>query len=182
MEETNFKKEVFDFLKLLVFWFLVFLVVTKFIINPVQVIGSSMYPTLKDRQRGFSSIVSKNFEVERFDIVVVEAKDNPKNHWVKRVIALPNETIECREGIVYIDGKPLNEDFLDAKYVQEQMEVYGYFTKDFPAVTLGENEYFLMGDNRPHSTDSRVVGAFGYDEITSLHIFVYYPFEDFGMK
>ena len=105
----NFKKEVFEFAKLLVFWFLVFLVVTKFLVSPIQVIGSSMYPTLKDKQRGFSSVLSKNFDIERFDIVVVRAKGNENDHWVKRVIGMPNETIECRNDVIYINGKPLEQ-------------------------------------------------------------------------
>lgn len=184
MEENKFdiKKEVFDFVKLLVFWFLVFMVLTKFVVNPVQVIGSSMYPTLKDKERGFSSIISKNFEIHRLDIVVVDAKDNSGDHWVKRVIGLPYETIECRDDIIYINGEALSEDFLDEKYVNSEREIYGRLTDDFGPITLGENEYFLMGDNRQHSTDSRAVGPFNKDDITSVGIFVYFPFSEFGGK
>ena len=184
MEEERFdiKKEVFDFVKLLVFWFVVFMVVTRFIVNPIQVIGNSMYPTLKDKERGFSSIISRNFDIHRFDIVVVEAKDNSNDHWVKRVIGMPNETIECRDDVIYINGDPLEQDFLDEEYVASEVATYGRFTEDFGPFILGEDEYFLMGDNRQHSTDSRVVGAFHKDEITSVGIFIYYPFDEFGIK
>ena len=58
MNKIDFKKEVLDFLKLLVFWFLIFLVITKFFVNPIQVIGNSMHPTLVDQERGFSSVIS----------------------------------------------------------------------------------------------------------------------------
>lgn len=184
MDEKKFdlKKEVFDFVKLLVFWFLIFMVVTKFVVNPIQVIGNSMYPTLKDKERGFSSIISKNFEINRLDIVVVEAKDKSSDHWVKRVIGLPNETIECRDDVIYIDGVPLEQDFLDEEYISAEKAIYGKLTEDFGPITLKENEYFLMGDNRQHSTDSRVVGPFSKDEITSVGIFIYYPFDEFGAK
>ena len=174
-------KEVFDFVKLLVFWFVVFLVVTKFLVSPIQVVGSSMYPTLKDKERGFSSVISKSFDIERFDIVVVNSKGND-GYWVKRIIGMPNETIECKNDIIYINGKELDQTFLDKDWVEQEKSIYGYFTEDFGPYTLKEDEYFLMGDNRTHSTDSRDVGAFNKEEITSVGIFVYYPFEEFGGK
>ena len=179
---NNLKKEVFEFVKLLVFWFLIFLVVTKFLVSPIQVVGSSMYPTLKNKERGFTSVISKNFEIERFDIVVVNAKGNNDDHWVKRVIGMPNETIECRNDVIYINGKELAQSFLDKNWMEEEKKVYGHFTENFGPYTLKENEYFLMGDNRTHSTDSRDVGAFTKDEISSVGIFVYYPFEELGVK
>ncbi len=178
----KFKKEVFEFVKLLVFWFLVFLVVTKFLVSPIQVVGSSMYPTLKDKERGFSSVLSKNFDIERFDIVVVSAKGNSDEHWVKRVIGMPNETIECKNDVIYINGVALDQSFLDEDWIKNEKEIYGYFTENFGPYTLEDDEYFLMGDNRTHSTDSRDVGTFTKDEITSVGIFVYYPFVEFGVK
>lgn len=184
MEENkkSIKKELFEFVKLLVFWFLIFMVLTKFVVNPVQVFGNSMYPTLKDQERGFSSIISTHFEIHRKDIVVVKAKDSSHEHWVKRVIGMPNETIECKNDVIYINGEPLNQDFLDEEYVNEQKSIYGYFTEDFGPVTLKEDEYFLMGDNRPHSTDSRRVGVFQKSEMTSVGIFIYFPFQEWGIK
>ena len=176
------KKEVIDFIKLLVFWFLIFLVITKVFVSPIQVVGSSMYPTLVDKERGFSSVISKHFEIERFDIVVVEAKGNSREYWVKRVIGLPNETIEYKDDILYINGKVVEQDFLDENWVENEKNIYGNFTEDFGPYTLKSDEYFLMGDNRTHSTDSRDVGAFTKDEIASVGIFVYFPFDQFGGK
>ena len=75
-----------------------------------------------------------------------------------------------------------NQSFLDKNWVESEKEIYGHFTEDFGPYTLKEDEYFLMGDNRTHSTDSRDVGAFTKDEITSVGIFVYYPFDEFGGK
>lgn len=181
-ESKNIKKEMIEFVKLLAFWFVIFMVVTKFIVNPIQVIGDSMYPTLKNKERGFSSIISTHFNINRFDIVVVKAKDNPKEHWVKRIIGMPNETIEYKNDVLYIDGKPLEQDFFNESYVESEKNIYGQFTDDFGPITLKEDEYFLMGDNRQHSTDSRAVGFFHRSEITSVGIFIYYPFEEFGGK
>lgn len=175
-------QELVEWVKLFAFWIVVFTIITKFIVHPIQIVGNSMYPTLIDQSRGFSSIISRNSEIERLDIVVVEAKDNPDDFWVKRVIGLPGETVECIDGVVYIDGKPLEEDFLDKDYVESEEEIYGYFTYDFDAVELDDDEYFVMGDNRTHSTDSRVVGPFEKDEIKSVHVLIFYPFEYFGVK
>ncbi|MGN1343198.1 MAG: signal peptidase I [Traorella sp.] len=179
---NHLMKEIWDFIKLFIFWFLIFLVITKFFVNPIQVIGNSMYPTLIDQERGFSSIISRNFEIKRFDIVVVEEKGNGHEHWVKRVIGLPNETIECKDDVIYINNEPIDQSFLDEEWVENEKMLYGCFTSDFGPYTLKEDEYFLLGDNRTHSTDSRVVGPFSKDEITSVGVFVYFPFQEFGIK
>lgn len=181
-QKNNWQKELLEWVKLFAFWIVFFTIMTKFIVNPIQVDGDSMYPTLIDESRGFSSIISRHFEVDRFDIVVVEAKNNPEEHWVKRVIGLPGETIECFDNVIYIDGEELDESFLDQDYKESEEELYGYFTYDFGPVELGDDEYFVMGDNRTHSTDSRVVGAFTKDEITSVNVLIFYPFEQFGVK
>lgn len=181
--KTDWKKEIIDMAKLLVFWGVLLFIFTKFIFNPIQVFGPSMYPTLHDQSKGFSSIISNTISSpKRYDIVVVQAKDNPQEHWVKRVIGMPNDTIECYDDVIYINGEPIEEDYLDAQYVEETRELYGYFTSDFEAITLGEDEYFLMGDNRVRSTDSRAVGPFSRDEFTSIGAFIYWPLSEFGFK
>ena len=76
----------------------------------------------------------------------------------------------------------MEQDFLDETYVASETEIYGEFTEDFGPITLKEDEYFLMGDNRKHSTDSRRVGAFSKEDITSVGIFVYFPLSEFGGK
>lgn len=139
-----------------------------------------MYPTLLDEERGFSSVISKYFDIERFDIVVVEAEN--KDFWVKRVIGCPNDTIEMKNDVLFINGEEVQQDFLDIRYVADEIEKYGYFTEDFGPVTLKDNEYFLMGDNRHHSTDSRVVGPFTEEQISSVGVFVYYPLTQIGVK
>ena len=72
-------------------------------------------------------------------------------------IGLPNETIECRDNVVYINGEALDEPYLDSDYVHDIENNQGYFTSDFEAIELGSDEYFVMGDNRVVSADSRVV-------------------------
>lgn len=112
-----------------------------------------MYPTLKDKQVVRISIVK---EVNRFDIVVAEKTDNYLI--VKRVIGLPNEKIEYKNNHLYINNEPVTEDFID---------LYTVKTEDFTYV-LEEDEYFLLGDNREYSTDSREYGAFEKEKILYL--------------
>ena len=158
--------------------FLVCLAVMLFVVNfiayPIQIEGKSMDPTLHDQDFGFSSILSlKTQGVERFDVVIVKV-DN--EYWVKRVIALPKETISCKDNQIYINGEPIQEDFLDEEYVRQEIEEHGFFTKDFSEITLKDNEVFLMGDNRVHSLDSRIVGPFDISQLIAKDIFILWPF------
>lgn len=113
---------------------------------PIKIVGNSMFPTLKDGEIGICTRISN---ISRFDIVVVN-QDGKKI--IKRVIGLPNETIEYKDNQLFIDGNLVK----DTKKVG--------FTKDFK-VKLGSDEYFCMGDNREHSLDSRKYGAYKRKQI-----------------
>ena len=98
---------------------------------------------------------------------------------------MPNDIISCKDGIIYINGEAIDEYYLDEAYVfeQAQLEKDKKFTKDFSEVTLGDDEYFLLGDNRLHSTDSRMFGAFKKKDIVSKSVYVWYPFNEIsGVK
>ncbi len=184
MEKKNDTvKELLSLLKVFVISFACFWLITKFLFNPIIIDGMSMYPTLHEDDLGIASIFSaKHLEIERFDIVIVNDKaENSKDHWVKRVIGLPGETISCMDDVVYINGEPIEEPFLDTEYANTQRENLGFFTSDFDEVTLGEDEYFVMGDNRTNSTDSRNVGPFTRDNITCKDVLIYYPFSNFKL-
>lgn len=142
-------------------------VLTNFIMRPAQVKGHSMYPTLKDNERVITSVFSRLIsKPNRFDIVVIRRENN--DEWVKRVIALPNETIEIKNNTLLINDEVVEQPFLP-KEVK---------TNDFSKITLKENEYFVMGDNREHSTDSRFLTQhITLNEIVAKHVFVYFPFQ-----
>ena len=163
---------------------LVIVLTAYFIIKPAVVSGRSMYPTFTDGQRGFSNILSLSLQgLDRGDVVVakVTLEDGSEANVVKRVIGLPGETISCKNGNVYIGNTILNESVYLNDYVIEQAEKqYGYYNQDFDPVTLGNAEYFLMGDNRPISKDSRDLGPFKSSQILSKDFFTIYPLEEFG--
>ena len=143
-----------------------------------EVKGSSMYNTLEDGYFGFSDLLGYRLTgLKRFDIVIVYLAEK-KEYLIKRVIGLPGETVEYRNNQLYINGEPVEEPFLDESYTSTYP---GSFTGDFKTEKLGEDEYFCMGDNRPHSSDSRYYGAFHKSDIVSKGVFVVYPFKGFGV-
>ncbi len=175
--------ELVSFLKILTLSYITIFLLTTFIIKPVVVSGTSMEPTLKDKDVGFSYVITKKlFGLERGAVVTVyvEADDQ---YIVKRVIGLPEETIYAKDGIIYINDEPINEAYLDQDFINTSMgSSQRAFTGDFDKLKIPKNRYFLMGDNRPRSKDSREYGPFHYDSILSNSLLVIYPFDHFGSK
>ena len=132
--------------------------------------------------------------VKRGDIVVVTMEEKgQKTHWVKRVIGMPGDTISCVNDIVFINGKVLDEtQYIDPDYRQSCVDQFGCFNKvpnadntdvqDFEEVKLGDDEYYVMGDNRPYSKDSRYVGPVKKSQLFAKKMLVLLPISDIGVK
>jgi signal peptidase I len=144
----------------------------EWVIMPVRIVGDSMYPNLKDHEVGVSFIAGKHFGYERFDVVIVEQQGELI---IKRIIGLPNETLEYKNNQLYINNKPVSEPFLETEY-RKQVDRSSKlpFTYPINKVQLGKDEYFVMGDNRPRSQDSRYFGPLHEDEILSKGFWVIY--------
>lgn len=165
-EENKFKKIVKELIPYVVILVVVVLIRT-FIFTPVIVSGPSMKPTLDGGEILILNKMNKSYD--RFDIVVAEAERNGnKDEIIKRVIALPGETIVCENGILYVNGRKLEENYGIGN------------TRDFELVKLGDDEYFLMGDNRENSADSRDFGPFRVDKIKGETKLVLFPFNKIG--
>lgn len=121
----------------------VVVLIRTFIVTPVVVSGDSMVPSLKDGQLLLLNKLSYRFkEIDRFDVVVVKVG---KNEIIKRVIGLPGETVEYRDNDLYINGELIETE-------------YDFDTDDFDEKVIPDNEYFVLGDNRAISSDSRIIG------------------------
>ena len=143
---------------------LVVVLIRTFIITPVRVDGDSMKNTLKN---GDILLLYKLGSINRLDIIVLdEEKDNEKI--IKRVIGLPGETVAIKKVKIYINDK-----VIDDKYA------YGE-TSDYDKVTLEDDEYFILGDNRLISKDSRYFGPIKENEIKGKIVFRLFPFTKIG--
>lgn len=166
-------EEIVDLFKTVITTFVLCLIITNFFFMPVIVEGMSMNPTLTDGSTGFANIIAtKVTEFKRFDIVVIKKSDN--NQIVKRIIGLPGETIWYQDDTLYVNGQPIEEDFLDKEYMKDYLENSSRenFTTDFAPITLGEDEYYCLGDNRPVSLDSRALGAFKKSQIVADGVWI----------
>ena len=194
-DERTLLEDILRFIKVFVVSAIVILLFVNFVAHPVRVDGRSMYPTLKDGEFGFTNVGGVLLNgVERGDIVVVTMKEEgQKTHWVKRVIGLPGDTVSCVNDVVYINGKVLDETkYIDPDYRQSLVDKFGYFNKvpnadntnveDFEEVKLKDDEYYVMGDNRPYSKDSRYVGPVKKSQIFAKKMLVLLPISDIGVK
>lgn len=194
-DERTLLEDILGFIKVFVVSAIVILLFVNFVAHPVRVDGRSMYPTLKDGEFGFTNIGGVLLNgVKRGDIVVVTMEEKgQKTHWVKRVIGMPGDTISCVNDIVFINGKVLDEtQYIDPDYRQSCVDQFGYFNKvpnadntdvqDFEEVKLGDDEYYVMGDNRPYSKDSRYVGPVKKSQLFAKKMLVLLPISDIGVK
>ena len=148
------------------------LVIIVFLYQPVKVEGTSMAPLLSDQERIFINKFVYRFEpIERGDVVVFWYPLDRSKSFIKRVIGLPGETVEIRQGAVYVDGKLVPEPYVPAQYED---------LSDFALVHVPKDSYFVMGDHRISSNDSRVFGPVESRYIYGRAVFAYWPVDHFG--
>ncbi len=139
-----------------------------FVFEFTQIIGESMMPTLLNKEMVFvNKIVYKFSKPKRGDIIIVKI-DGQKEYLVKRVVGLEGETVEVRDGDVYIDGDPKTDIYVPDIQIND----------DFPETIVPEDAVFAFGDNRNHSMDSREYGPFEDDHIVGRAEFVLWPFKE----
>jgi signal peptidase I len=148
------------------------LVIIVFLYQPVKVEGTSMAPLLSDQERIFINKFVYRFEpIERGDVVVFWYPLDPSKSFIKRVVGLPGEMVEIRQGRVYVNGKLVPEPYVPPQYED---------LSDFGPVRMLKDNYFVMGDHRISSNDSRVFGPVASRFIYGRAVFAYWPVDHFG--
>ncbi|MDE5977812.1 MAG: signal peptidase I [Turicibacter sp.] len=175
--------EIFDWVKTFIIIFIAVTLIHKYVFTPVKVDGPSMYPTLHD---GDSVILWEfGYEPSLFDVIVFEYSTDV--YYVKRVIGLPGQTVSYEGDQLYIDGEAIEEPYLEngkqlVPYIDE-------FTSSFTLEeicqfdscdVIPEGYYLVLGDNRPHSKDSRDIGLIHKDQILGKATWIQWPLSNFG--
>ena len=143
-----------------------------FLYQPVQVEGNSMMPRLVNRERIFINKFVYRFEpIRRGDIVVFRCPVDLTKSYIKRVVALPGEWVSIEDGHVQVNGSPLAEPYLSSAYLDHQSH---------PPVQVEPDHYYVLGDHREFSNDSRVWGSVEQRLIYGKAVFVYWPFSQMG--
>ena len=141
--------------------------------QPVRVEGTSMQPGLRDQDRLFIDKFFFRFEkISRDDVVVFHYPRDPEKSYIKRVIGLPGDTIRILQGRVFINGKAIEEPYVPRRYQD---------TRSMGELIVPSDEYFVMGDHRSISSDSRDFGPVDRDLIYGKAEFIYWPADNVGV-
>ena len=149
-----------------------------FLGRPFTVSGASMYPTLHNGDR---MVLSKVGDIHRFDVVILKAPDE-NVEYIKRVIGMPGDKVEMKNGVLYINGKKVDQPFINTETLAKQT----VFMDDFTLESLTgeskvpEGKYFVLGDNRGVSKDSRMIGFIDRSAIEGKAVFTIWPFGRIG--
>lgn len=167
----------FDLIEIFVVAMAIFVVGYLFFFQPHQVKGSSMEPNFHDAEYILTDKISYRFSPpKRGDIVIFRAPKNRELDYIKRVIGLPKDKIRITNGKVFINGQQLKEDYLQGRITSP-----GSFLPEGKEYTVGENEYFCLGDNRPYSSDSRDWGTVVREDIIGKAWLKYWPPPNLGI-
>lgn len=173
-----------DIIETVVIALSVFLIVYLFFMQPHQVNGQSMVPTFQDKEYLLTDKVSyKRRLPERGEVIVFKAPANagcPPGggcDFIKRIMAIPGDVFEVKDGFVYVNGQKVDEPYLSPGVSTQP----GQFMRTNNPVVLGPNQYMVLGDNRPHSSDSRAWGPIGAEAIIGRVFFRYWPLDVAGV-
>ncbi len=168
---------VMDILETVVFIGSLFIVTYLFIVAPNQVKGASMEPSFYTGEYILTSKITYKFRgPHRGDVIVFKSPKNPDIDYIKRIIGLPGDQIMVKNSDVYINNQPLTEDYIAAK---TNLWEGGALREGVP-LTVPEGDIFVMGDNRPRSSDSREFGPVPLDTIIGQVFYRYFPTNRMG--
>jgi signal peptidase I len=149
------------------------ILIIMFLYQPVRVEGTSMLPRLEDRDRLFINKFVYHFAaIERGDVVVFRYPRDPEKSYIKRVIALPGDRLRIDQGRVWVNNRLVREPYVPAEYRD---------SRSLAEMTVPDDSYFMMGDHRSISSDSRDFGPVDRSLIYGKAVFVYWPANDVGV-
>ena len=167
-----FRRELRSWTRDLVIALALLLAIFVFLYKPVKVEGTSMAPLLSDQERIFINLLTYHFEsIARGDVVVFWYPLDRSKSFIKRVVGLPGEVVEIRQGRLYIDEHRVTEPYVPASFLDGS---------SFGPVRVPPDQFFVMGDHRDSSNDSRVFGPVPQRFIYGKAVFAYWPVDHFG--
>lgn len=151
----------------------IFLVIYLFLFRPYEVKGDSMFPNFYDKEYVLTNLIILRFkEPTTGDVVVFKAPPEPEKDYIKRVIGVPGDSVSIKDGLVYVNGKIFDE----SKYLSSSVKTFpGAYLQEGETVTVPSGQYFVMGDNRGASSDSREWGFVKKQDFIGESLFVYLP-------
>jgi signal peptidase I len=171
--ETSVARAAFSWLRDLTLSVVIAIIIILFLYQPVKVEGTSMMPSLVNDERIFiNKFVYRFSKIERGDTVVFQFPQDTSKSYIKRVIGMPGDTVRIDQGTVIVNGKPLEEPYVAPGYRDT-------VSKD--EITVHADEYYVLGDHRNSSNDSRNWGEVKRDLIYGKAVFVYWPLDRLGL-
>lgn len=168
----------FDFLQGIVVFMAILVMIYLFIISPQEINGASMEPSFYNRELILTNKIEyKMKQPQRGDIIVFKSPKNKDIDYIKRILGLPGDTVLLKNSSFYINGHKIPEPYLaPGTYTSP-----GSFLSEGVEITVPEGKYFVSGDNRPHSSDSREFGTISFEDIIGKALLRYWPPNKYGM-
>ncbi len=168
----------FEILQTLVFAISIFLFIYLLLLQPHKIKGSSMEPNFHDAEYLLTDKISYRLHTpQRGDVIVFKAPPDYVDEFIKRIIGIPGDSVSVKDGKVFVNGKEVIE-----AYIPSDFHTFaGRFTEEGAVLTVPQDQYFVLGDNREHSLDSRNIGFIGKDKITGRAWLIYWPLNKAGI-
>lgn len=170
------KKEIREWIVSLTTALVVVMLVSNFLVTIIRVDGGSMLNTLHDGDRLLVNVLDMQLNgPERYDVVILHYPQR-KGNFVKRIIGMPGDTLEVKQGVLYINGEAVEEEYL----AEERTVKFHSDSYHFGPIEIPEDQYFVLGDHRDKSNDSRQVGLIDRDLLVGQASYIFWPLDRLG--
>lgn len=174
------KNEVWEWTKAIIIAVILVVLIRWLVFKPFIVDGPSMEPNFITGERLIvNELIYSIRKPQRGEVVVFHATED--KDFIKRVIALPGETVKISEGKLFINGQEMKEDYIQVAIDEYRKYNNAEYNQPFKEITVPEGSVFVMGDNRVNSTDSRVIGPVTYNKIIGRADVIFWPISKIGM-